>query len=281
MRKHQRWHQAISECEQLGEAYVIATVIGTAGSIPRDIGSKMVITQQGCFDTLGGGHLEFKVIEHAQTMLKGTNALNEVQHFPLGAKLGQCCGGSVSILFEFFPVQAMQLTVFGAGHVANALMNILGGLPGKVHWVDSRAECFHADNAVAGNIEMHVLEHPQDFVADMPSNSQVLILTHNHQLDYELLELCLKRDDLAFIGCIGSQTKANRFNLRLKNKGFGEAQRNAWQCPVGDLNIPGKLPMQVAVSIASQIIKMNEKNVDLPREGVQWKELKQVMFEEQ
>ena len=249
--KTQHWYEAVVKCEQQGSAYVLATVMGAAGSVPRDQGSKMVISAEQQYDTLGGGHLEYKVVQHAQQLLADQSIGNYIEHFPLGASLGQCCGGSVSVLFESFAAKGMNLTVFGAGHVAQALMSILSQLPGTVRWVD--------------------------IMRSLPQNSQVLILTHNHQLDYELAECALKRGDLSYVGCIGSDTKAQRFKMRLEHKGLNQDQIEKFICPVGDTSITGKLPMEVAVSISAQLIKhlaqhKHEKNT---RQGVSWKSIKQ------
>lgn len=273
--KFSKWYDAVQACEKSGEAYVIATVLGAAGSIPRDQGSKMVITANSQCDTLGGGHLEFKVTEKARELIANNKAGNNVEHFPLGASLGQCCGGSVTVLFETFIQQGMHLTVFGAGHVAKALIKILGDLPGQVNWVDNREDMFPVESDMPANVTTHLMEYPADIIKTLPSNSQVLVLTHNHQLDYELVETALKRGDLGFVGCIGSDTKAKRFQMRLQHKGFNEEQIQQMICPVGELDIPGKLPMQVAVSMAAQIIKHVDEGKEKPmRQGVSWKTIK-------
>jgi xanthine dehydrogenase accessory factor len=272
--KFSKWYDAVQLCEKNGQSYVIATVLGAAGSIPRDQGSKMVITADGDFDTLGGGHLEFSVMNKAREMLMNDEAGNHIEHFPLGASLGQCCGGSVTVLMEAFVHTGFNLTVFGAGHVAKALMTILAGLPGQVRWVDSRENQFPSE--MAGNIKKCVEEFPVDVIDTLPKGSQLLILTHNHQLDFELVEAALKRDDFAFIGCIGSSTKAERFQMRLKHRNFSQAQIDSMVCPVGSLDIPGKLPMEVAVSMAAQLIALqHEGEVKSLRQGVSWKDIKQ------
>lgn len=273
--KFSKWFEAVQHCEQSGEAYVIATVLGAAGSIPRDQGSKMVITANHEFDTLGGGHLEFKVMEKARDLIAGNEAGNTIEHFPLGASLGQCCGGSVTVLFESFVQQGMHLTVFGAGHVAKSLIKILGDLPGQVNWVDNRHNMFPEEGEIPSNVTTHLMEYPTDIIKTLPANSQVLVLTHNHQLDYELVEAALKRGDFSFVGCIGSETKAQRFQMRLQHKGFTEEQIEQMICPVGELDIPGKLPMQVAVSMAAQLIKHLDDGKPKPlRQGVSWKTIK-------
>ena len=276
--RSQHWYDAVVMCEQQGQAYVLATVMGAAGSVPRDQGSKMVITAEQQYDTLGGGHLEYKVVQHAQKLLADQSSGNFVEHFPLGASLGQCCGGSVSVLFENFVAKGLNLTVFGAGHVAKALMNILSQLPGKVRWVDSRENMFPIEQY--HNIEVIHSEHPVDVMQGVPTGSQVLILTHNHQLDFDLVECALKRSDLTYVGCIGSDTKAQRFEMRLQHRGFDEKTIEQLICPVGDINIPGKLPMEVAVSISAQLIKHMAQGtvVESARQGVSWQAIKQELI---
>jgi len=198
---------------------------------------------------------------------------NHIEHFPLGASLGQCCGGSVTVLMESFIQQGLNLTVFGAGHVAKALMNILVSLPGQIRWVDSRAGQFPTD--IDSNIKKCVEEFPVDIINTLPKGSQLLILTHNHQLDFELVEAALKREDFTFIGCIGSQTKSERFQLRLRHKNFTQQQIDKVICPVGMPDIPGKLPMEVAVSMAAQLIAFQHQGEQKElRQGISWKNIK-------
>lgn len=273
--KTQHWYDAVVKCEQQGNAYVLATVMGAAGSVPRDQGSKMVITANHEFDTLGGGHLEFKVMHKARELIAANEVGNRVEHFPLGASLGQCCGGSVTVLLESFVQKGMHLTVFGAGHVAKSLMKILGDLPGKVNWVDNRENMFPEAENLPANVNVHLMEDPVAMIDTLPMNSQILVLTHNHQLDYQLVEAALKKGEFSFVGCIGSDTKAQRFQMRLQHKGLSETQIAQMICPVGELDIPGKLPMQVAVSMSAQLIKHLDSGKAKPlRQGVSWKSIK-------
>ena len=272
--KSVKWFEAIKECEQQGKAYVIATVLGVSGSSPRDQGSKMVITSDEEIDTLGGGHLEYKVMEDAREVIAGGEAGNHIKHYPLGASLGQCCGGSVTVLLESFVSQGLNLTVFGAGHVAKALMKILGDMPGQIRWVDNRIDMFGLN--VPTNVQVMYLESPVDMVATLPANSQVLILTHNHQLDFELCCRAIEHGKLRHIGLIGSMTKAQRFKKRLQHRTYSEEQVAQIICPVGLKDVPGKLPMEVAVSIAGQLIAIENQDKQTPlKRGLAWKTLKQ------
>ena len=71
MRHHHRWYDALHEGQHNREPQVLITVLGTAGSTPRDATAKMVVTAAEQFDTIGGGHLEFKSIERARELLQG------------------------------------------------------------------------------------------------------------------------------------------------------------------------------------------------------------------
>ena len=272
-----QWFDAVQSLQHSGDAYALVTVLGCTGSTPRDYSSKMVITQEGTFDTIGGGHLEFLVMQKAREIITanaGTPKVEqEVHHFPLGASLGQCCGGSVTVLFESFVMQGLNITVFGAGHVAKALMNILGAMPGQVRWVDNRMNMFPQE--VPGNVQNMYLESPVELIETLPVNSQVLILTHDHQLDFDLVQAALKRDDLSFVGCIGSNTKAERFQMRLKHRGMADELIENFICPVGNREGPGKLPIEVAVSMAAQLIQhLHANDEKVLRQGVSWKQIK-------
>ncbi|QNM94814.1 xanthine dehydrogenase accessory protein XdhC [Chitinimonas koreensis] len=83
---------------------VLVTVAAVRGSAPREAGAAMLVEAGGCHGTIGGGHLEYKAIDHARAMLAGGAAGSCLVRFPLGASLGQCCGGVVKLLFE--PIDA-------------------------------------------------------------------------------------------------------------------------------------------------------------------------------
>ena len=94
-----RWLNDLASELSCGQSSVSIAVASTRGSVPREAGTRMVVTPAQVFGTIGGGHLEFKAIQIARDMLAspGTSSL---RRFPLGASLGQCCGGLVNLLFE-------------------------------------------------------------------------------------------------------------------------------------------------------------------------------------
>lgn len=99
------WLDDLLACRDRGEAAVMVTVASVRGSAPREAGAKMIVTAATVLGTIGGGHLEYKAIAIARDQLAAGNSAT-VRRFPLGASLGQCCGGVVNLLFEAVPVAA-------------------------------------------------------------------------------------------------------------------------------------------------------------------------------
>lgn len=271
------WVHALQEVEKAGQAWVIATVIGTQGSAPRESSSKMIITAEHSFDTIGGGQLEYAVCQKARAMLQDTSSPSHVlENFPLAAKTNQCCGGTVSVLLEYFPEPATKITIFGMGHVATTLVNVLGNMQAKISWVDSR-ENLAQDHGIKGlpsNVTPFLYESMLEHIDHMRHNEIALVMTHDHALDYQLVEALLDRKDCRFIGLIGSKTKALRFKKRLVSASFSQAEIDSVHCPVGLDEITGKKPFEIAISIAGQIIQVTQTQAHNKKgSGLTWKEI--------
>jgi len=280
MNTNQCWFEAVADCHRRAEAHVLVTVIGVAGSVPREPASKMVVTGTRTYDTVGGGHLEYRILARAREMLAAKDYRSVLEHFPLGAGLGQCCGGSVSVLLEARPGCESHLVLFGAGHVGQALVRIMGECPWRVTWVDSRPEAFPAE--LPGNIHCHLTDDPAGDAASLCQGSHALVLTHSHPLDYEICRRLLESGGHRSLGLIGSETKAQRFRQRLAHRGFSDAAIRSIRCPVGRRDVPGKRPMEVAVSISAELLSLGAADQP-PRErrrGVSWRELRSLVAEE-
>ncbi|MDI3324870.1 xanthine dehydrogenase accessory protein XdhC [Pontibacterium granulatum] len=246
------WIKALTSLEADGTPAVMITVVDERGSTPRNAGAKMVISQDRQFDTIGGGHLEYKAIKIARQMLEEGESQPRLERFSLGASLGQCCGGATTLLFEPLGTSTIQIALFGAGHVARAIIPILASLPCKVRWIDSREAEF--PEHIPDGVTKVVNEYPVDEVDELPANSYFIVMTHNHQLDQELTEAILKRNDFTYYGLIGSNTKRKKFEHRLKAKGFNDEQIERMTCPMGIPEVKGKLPAEIAVSVAGEVI---------------------------
>ncbi|WP_137885338.1 xanthine dehydrogenase accessory protein XdhC [Pseudomonas sp. 2FE] len=246
------WISALADLQQQGQPCVLVTIIEERGSTPRNAGSKMVVTAERIFETIGGGHLEYKAMKIAREMLESRSQDTRLERFSLGASLGQCCGGATVLLFEPMGQPQAQIAVFGAGHVGRALVPLLASLPCKVRWIDSRESEFPAQ--LPAGVEKVINEEPVDEVENMPAGSYYIVMTHNHQLDLELTAEILKRNDFAYYGLIGSRTKRVKFEHRLRERGFQPEVVQRMRCPMGLPEVKGKLPIEIAVSIAGEVI---------------------------
>lgn len=96
------WLPAALRQVRAGEPAVLVTVAQTEGSTPRDAGAKMLVSSRDQWDTLGGGHLEWRAQDVARTLLQGDAQHHacKVERVALGPSLGQCCGGAVTLVFE-------------------------------------------------------------------------------------------------------------------------------------------------------------------------------------
>jgi xanthine dehydrogenase accessory factor len=249
-----KWLQEAARWEKSGIDFVMVSVLSIKGSTPREIGARMLVSQHALYGTVGGGNLEWQAIARARERLATGDNVPQTHDYPLGATLGQCCGGFVTLLFESMMQTPLHIAIFGAGHVGRAIVHCLENIPCQVTWIDSREQEFPAH--IPSNTRVQLSEYPVDEINALPAQSYFLIVTHNHQLDLELTEAALKRNDAAFIGVIGSKTKSARFRHRLHSKGFSDAQIASMHCPMGDTEIHSKQPGEIAISVLAQVLKI-------------------------
>jgi xanthine dehydrogenase accessory factor len=228
-------------------------VLETRGSAPREAGTRMWVSAAEVRGTIGGGNLEYSALKIAREMLFSSETRKE-RRFALGDSLGQCCGGSVTLRFERKEIvesaekPLFDVVLFGAGHVGKEVARILERLPCRLTWIDPRPEVF--PSSVGTNVKVVIEEEPAWMVDEAPPGALYLVMTHSHALDLEIVERVLRRNDVAFLGLIGSQTKAAKFRLRLEQKGISS---KGLVCPVG-LFKAGKHPAEVAVSAVAQLL---------------------------
>lgn len=252
---------------------VLVTIASTEGSAPREAGVQMAVFADKVVGTIGGGHVEFEAIAEARALLKGGNVDAYSKRYVLGPSLGQCCGGVMVLRYEFnscsvneyagyslkIPQKSLlkPVALFGGGHVGKAIVRILATLPLQVTWIDSRDEIFPAE--LPPNVTCEHSDPVQAAVADLPPNSRVLIMSFSHAEDLDIVAACLKRqrdkNDLPFIGLIGSKTKWATFRHRLEDRGFTEAELAQVTCPIGIAGIVGKEPEVIAVAVAAQLLR--------------------------
>jgi xanthine dehydrogenase accessory factor len=248
------WTRAVQTLTTEGRAAVLVTLVRCDGSTPRAVGAKMLVDASGRFaGSIGGGALEERAIAEAQVCLQ--QRTSKLVHVALGPELGQCCGGAVDVFCETLG-SGPDLYVFGAGHVAQSVAQVLAGTPFNVHLVDERSEWLNAP-AVPPSVVRHDVAW-DELIAKTewsPVTSYAVVMTHSHELDEQIVR-GLFAVRLRFLGLIGSATKWQRIKKRLAARGALPADIDRVRCPVG-LDIGGKAPREVAISIASEILAIH------------------------
>lgn len=279
------WLEAMHQYDLQGRAHVLVTVVTVQGSAPRPAGTKMVVASDALVGSVGGGALEHQLVSDARKLLSegaelkqgaeaGPAAIEKIQlrEINLAKDAAQCCGGVVTVLLEYMPASLPQIVIFGAGHVAQALVAILAELRLRLDVVDSRANMLvGVDQLVAksttraATINTRLAAAPELLVADPDygynAETLYLVITHSHDLDFAVCEAVLSSDGLPWCGLIASESKAAAFRSRLSKKGFSTEEIDRLVAPVGLHQLHGKEPMAVAVSIAAQLLAMPQLSI--------------------
>ncbi len=180
---------------------------------------------------------------------KITRSLNQSSN----AVLGLSSDGKLS---ETFGEKNHVVYIFGAGHVGRALMLSLAPLPLDITWVDSRVDEF--PKVMPSNFKAITHDEPHTLLATAPSEALILVLTHDHALDFDIVYAALNRDCFPYVGVIGSKTKKARFASKLKKAGLDQGLINHMICPIGVPGITSKKPAAIAVAITAELLSTIE-----------------------
>ncbi len=310
------WDSILRALEAEGRCLMV-TVLEARGSVPREAGARLVVLPSGGFyGSIGGGTLEWQALAAAQKDLKGGEPLFRLRDFALGPQLGQCCGGSVKLAFEYFdrttaaaaeqfaareaqgafltvgragkqrierqeaqegaprnPLDSIemgrggevvevfgldrrQILLFGAGHVGKALILALAPHPFDILWVDSRPEAFPSISPE--QVRFHHTLEPVGALRDAPSGSFVVVMTHSHALDQQIVESALGAERFGYVGLIGSATKRARFVKRMTEAGLSAEAIETLVCPIGIEGIRSKRPAAIAAAVTVQLLCRDE-----------------------
>lgn len=235
------------------------------GSSPREQGTFMLVGMGAMFGTIGGGALEYMVIEHARRLIAEGRA-GEAMDVPLGPEIGQCCGGRVTVTLRYADAavrrdamarvmaedgSAASVYVFGAGHVGRVLAQILSLLPVKVEVIDTRQDEL---DALPPGIPNRRVAMPEAVVRSAPVGSAYVILTHDHALDFLIANEALARSDCPYVGMVGSRTKRAKFASWYGEQGGDRRDLDRLILPIGAQGLGDKRPSVIAALAAAEIM---------------------------
>lgn len=241
-----------------GQRVVVATVIERRGSAPCTPGQKLALLgEQAAIGTVGGGAVEYRVLEAMRDAVRDGAMAPKMRTFSLGASIGMCCGGEVQVLIEPL-VPALSVLLVGGGHIGATLAPMLTSLGFRVVLCDGREEVLTPERIVVQDrLQVLCADHDDPEVGQAltgdKAHTAALVMTHDHQLDRQVIGWCLGRG-FAFVGGVGSRAKLARTKTWLAARGADVADIERIRMPVG-LDIGARAPGEIAVAISGELIE--------------------------
>jgi xanthine dehydrogenase accessory factor len=257
------WLKSLNEWKNKGIACAIVTIVKAEGSVPRGVGSKMVVSVANeIAGSVGGGPVEHISRAEALKAIKDNRCIS--LDFSLAGDLWQVtpdrtvqglCGGSVTVFIEPVLPEA-EVVIFGGGHIGEKVSKYCEILNMPYRVFDNREDFSSAERFPSA---VECVCKPYESLSEtmkLTSASYCVILTHGHKHDETCLEQILRNKDVPYIGMIGSQNKIGIVVNNIRSRG-GHVDERVYS-PVG-LKIANNLPEQIALAIVAQIILLINK----------------------
>jgi xanthine dehydrogenase accessory factor len=253
------FYEQLVALQNEGVPFVLVTLVDAIGSTPQDAAAKMLVTKDGIrCGTVGGGKVEAAALKLAQEALAAGDARPRFVSWTLKGDVGMTCGGSVKFYFEpHFGHGPWSIAVFGAGHVAQALIPVLVPLPCKITCADTRLEWLER-LPQAPNLRVIHTESPEAVVASLADDTFLVVMTMGHATDRPILKHALTARHFPFIGVIGSASKAEILRRELVAEGVPPELASTFHCPIG-LDFGTNHPHEIALSIAAQLLSERDR----------------------
>ncbi len=236
-----------------GRPVVLATIVGTEGSVPRHAGAKMIVHPDGTTTgTIGGGEVEALALDEALAVLKDRRP--RLRRYTLNdPELGDpgICGGTMTIYLEPY-MTPRTVYVIGAGHVGRSVVDLADWLGYRTVVVDDRDDLVteeampNASVRFAGSVQNALAEHPAD------ETTAVVVVTRSHELDAQIVPILLETPT-PYIGVMGSKRRWATTRDALIDQGVTEQALDRVHVPIG-LSIGAETVEEIAVSIMSEVI---------------------------
>ena len=159
-------------------------------------------------------------------------------------------------LLESFGTQKQVLALIGAGHVGRAMIIALAPLDFSVVWIDPRKDEF--PSIVPGDVRVVVAAEPAAELDAVPDSAFVLVMSHSHALDFDVVLAALQARRFGYVGLIGTASKKARFVSRMRQTDLGDEDIERLVCPIGIDGIESKRPAAIAASVVADLLRRSD-----------------------
>jgi len=249
--------QKIEELKQKNIPAALVTVIKTSGSVPREVGAKMIVQFDGqIHGTIGGSSVEAFVVKEAVEAIKSGRAQIVIHDLfdEDEQDTGMICGGTMEFFID--PIRVPEkVYIFGGGHIGFQVAPLVKRVGFEYIIIDDRAE--YASVERFPDAMKLVVDDPGSVAKDLEvtNNDYIVIVTRGHKDDYNVLRGILKKP-ARYIGMIASKTKRNQVFSKLRTMdGISDNLLSNVHSPIG-INIGAETPGEIAVSIVAELIKV-------------------------
>jgi xanthine dehydrogenase accessory factor len=235
----------------------VAAVVATPAE--RATPGRLLVTSEHTIGSIGDPALDARVVAAARSLLADDGPAR-LARFDAGA-------GEPGAMVFLDPLRDsdLEIVLFGAGHVARALVGVLAGIGCRVTWIDERESEF--PDVVPANVNLVVTDTPESEVAAASNDAYFLVMTHSHSIDQALAEAILRRGGFAYFGLIGSQSKRRQFERRMAERGIPAERFGDMTCPIGVPGIAGKEPVTIAIAVVAELLQVRERRANQRRLG--------------
>lgn len=251
--------EKLAELSHSGQPFVCVTLVEAVGSTPQDAGSKMLAGTDGLlFGTVGGGRVEQKALQYAHEILTDhRDDRPSLVEWNLQRDVGMTCGGVVKLYFETYNFHDWHVVIFGAGHVAQSLVQCLLNLSCRVTCIDPRPRWVDM-LPMSPRLKRILTDDMPAEVAQLRPTDFVICMTMGHRTDRPILEAILQRGiAFPYLGVIGSHAKRKVLVRELTEAGFSRESAEQFRCPIG-LPLGTSQPGEIAISVAAELIQCRD-----------------------
>jgi len=245
-------YKRLVEAENAGIRCAVCTIIDTKGTTPRKNGSKMIVYHNGNTEgSVGGGLVEQEIIQSALNAISNSKMIR--QYYGIDSTNNKE-NDRIEVLIEPI-IPNTTIVIIGAGHIGKITSFFAKKLGWHIVVVDDRKELCNKINIPDAD-EFYPEINDGNKKEVVRSSFCYIFCTRSSDIDISIIPMVLESNP-KYIGVLGSAKRWKITESALFSKGITKTQLEMIYSPIG-IDIEAETPEEIAVSIISQLIKINK-----------------------